>query len=69
MKKYKLTENDLNLYKTEDEVGRQWTKVFDELSKIYGTDILNDADWKKNNRNEYSFIFQTFGMTRERFIW
>ena len=69
LKKYKLTENDLNLYKTEDEVGRQWTKVFDELSKIYGTDILNDADWKKNNRNEYSFIFQTFGMTRERFIW
>ena len=54
LKKYKLTENDLNLYKTEDEVGRQWTKVFDELSKIYGTDILNDADWKKNNRNEYS---------------
>ena len=69
LKKYKLTENDLNLYKTEDEVGRQWTKVFDELSKIYGTDILNDADWKKNNQNEYSFIFQTFGMTRERFIW
>ena len=67
LKKYKLTENDLNLYNTRDEVSKQWMKVFDELSKIYGTDILNDEDWKKINRNEYSFIFSTYGITLQRF--
>lgn len=67
LKKYKLTENDLNIYKNRDEVYNQWQKVFNELSKVYGTNILNDEDWKKNNRNEYSFIFSTFSITLRRF--
>ena len=65
LKRYKLTENDLSLYKNESELQNQYSKFLDELSKKLNVNVLNDQEFRKSNEN--NFVWETWGILRSRF--
>jgi hypothetical protein len=65
LKRYKLTENDLSLYKNESELQIQYSKFLDELSKKLNVNVLTDEEFSKSNENK--FVWDTWGILRSRF--
>ena len=65
LKRYKLTENDLSLYKNESELQIQYSKFLDELSKKLNVNVLTDEEFGKSNENK--FVWDTWAILRSRF--
>ena len=64
LKKYKVTENDLNLYRTKEAFTTQFGKMTDDLLRELSIPGLTD-EFKKTN--EYQFLFNTYSILIQRF--
>ena len=64
LKKYKVTENDLNLYRNKDEFTTQFTKMTNELLRELSIPGLY-GEFEKTN--EYQFLMKTYDLLIQRF--
>lgn len=64
-KKYKVTENDLHLYKNEEEFSNQFGLMSDDLFRKLSISGLTDPEFQKTN--EYKFLINTYSILTRRF--
>lgn len=65
LKKYKVTENDLHLYKNKEEFTNQFGRMTDDLLKKLSIPGVMDSEFQKTN--EYKFLFNTYVLLKSRF--
>jgi hypothetical protein len=65
LKQYKVTENDLHLYKNKEEFSNQFGRMSDDLFRKLSISGLTDPEFQKTN--EYKFLTNTYSILTQRF--